>query len=178
MRQYDFSSLKILIVDDDRFFLSILTHILHGFGVREITVATSVLGAIDRCSVNEFDVAFVDCRMPLNDGFDFINYIRRDEECVRPSLPIIMVSAYAKRDVVKSAIETGADSFLVKPIRACDVHKRLVALIEHPYSFVRIAEGYTGRDTLKRPAQVHAPADPAEEHSEDESTAGTVTILV
>ncbi len=173
MRQHDFSSLRILIVDDDRFFLSILTHVLHGFGVRDVSVTTSVRGAILRCTAGEFDAAFVDCRMPPNHGLDFINYIRRDPDCVCPSLPIIMVSAYAKRDVVKSAIQNGADSFLVKPIRPRDVLKRLVALMEYPESFVRSA-GH--RPKPDAPIEADKP-DPTLEDVEDETVTGTVTLL-
>lgn len=173
MRQYDFSSLRILIVDDDRFFLSILTHVLHGFGVRDVAVTTSVRGAIRRCAAGEFDAAFVDCRMPPNHGLDFINYIRRDPDCACPSLPIIMVSAYAKRDVVKSAIQKGADSFLVKPIRPRDVLKRLVALMDYPESFVRSA-GH--RPEPDAPVETDEPV-PAPEDAQDELTTGTVTLL-
>ena len=173
MRQHDFSSLRILIVDDDRFFLSILTHVLHGFGIREVTVTSSVGDAIAHCAVNEFDAAFVDCRMPPNHGVDFINYVRRDRECICPSLPIIMVSAYAKRDVVRSAIQSGANSFLVKPIRPRDVLKRLVALLEHPESLIRTA----GR--VQRPdAPTRADEDePAAIDLPTERVSGSVTLL-
>ena len=173
MSQHDFSSLRILIVDDDRYFLSILTHVLHGFGIREVTVASSVRDAVAHCAVNEFDAAFVDCRMPPNHGVDFINYVRRDRECVCPSLPIIMVSAYAKRDVVRSAIQSGANSFLVKPIRPRDVYKRLVALLEHPESLIRTA----GRGS--RPASLERAEDtePAAMDPQHEHITGSVTLL-
>jgi len=173
MRQHDFSSLRILIVDDDRFFLSILTHVLHGFGIREVTTTSTVRDAIAHCAVNEFDAAFVDCRMPPNHGVDFINYVRRDRECICPSLPIIMVSAYAKRDVVKSAIQSGANSFLVKPIRPRDVLKRLVALLEHPESLIRTASKFQWPDPLGSTDE----ADPSPKDLQNEHVTGSVTLL-
>lgn len=146
MRHNDLANLKVLIVDDNGHFLSILKQILHGFGIRQATGATSVLEGIERLTSSEFDFAFVDYHMPEGTGLDFIDFVRLNPDSPNPKLPVIMASAYAEKHVVLSAIRHGVNAFLVKPICAAAVYKRLVREREHPPSYIRTVDGYFGPD--------------------------------
>lgn len=102
---------RILIVDDDPQFLDVLESILEedGFSVGR---AASGREAIDRFDAEEFDLVVTDKRMPQGSGVELARHIK----AVRPSIPIIMVSAFGPGDLGNPEDE-GIFRFLKKPVR-------------------------------------------------------------
>ncbi len=105
---------KILIVDDNTFYLSVLKTILRNIDA-EIFMASSGEEALKLFEQNEFALAILDIEMPEMDGFDLADRIRKYQN--RDLLPIIFLTAYMTDDVqMYKGYDKGAIDYLTKPI--------------------------------------------------------------
>ena len=102
---------RILIVDDDPQFLDVLESILDEDGF-EVSRAGSGSEAIASFDAGTFDLVVTDKRMPGGSGVDLARHIK----AVKPSTPIIMVSAFGTGDLGDPKDE-GIFKFLRKPVR-------------------------------------------------------------
>ena len=103
-------NLKILAIDDDPAMTDLLTLLLktHGFSV--LTANTGEEGvAISRKETP--DVIILDLMMPGMDGWQVCNQIRTFSK-----VPILVFSALDSPGMVASALDAGADDYLVKPV--------------------------------------------------------------
>jgi PleD family two-component response regulator len=93
-----------------------------------------------------------DYMMPEIDGFEMIAMIRNDVRLPSRGVPIICVSGHSERRIVEEAIRTGADDFIVKPIRAADIHSRILTHLNKPLARVETRSyfGPTRRRGLNR----------------------------
>lgn len=103
---------KILIVDDDPQFLDVLESILteDGFDVARAGSGGEAIKAFDR---DHYDLVVTDKRMPGGSGVELVRHIKD----VRPSTPVIMVSAFGTGDDMSRPEEEGIFKFLRKPVR-------------------------------------------------------------
>ncbi len=146
MRQYDLSSLTVLILDDNPHFATILRTILRGFGLRSVFECYEVFEALEVLKTQNIDLAFVDFNMPDKNGLDFVHMVRQSPDSRHNVMPIVMVSGDSSRRAVTQAINCGAEEFLAKPFRPADIYRRVVSLIENPHTYVRTKGGYFGPD--------------------------------
>lgn len=109
---------KILLVDDERFVLSMLAHGLRNAGY-QVFEATSGQAAMVFAKDIRPTMAIVDIRMPEMSGIDVGHW------CREQGVPFIFLSAYNDDETVKMAIGEGALSYLVKPV---DISQLLPAI--------------------------------------------------
>ncbi len=102
----------ILVVDDDPENVRSYTEILIDMGYRVIARGDvdSALAMLEGNTV--LDLAITDYRMPGKTGLDFILALRR----LRPSLPVIMITAYGNIETYLHSISLGAFEYVNKPI--------------------------------------------------------------
>ena len=103
---------NILIVDDESVVRDVCRRSLDSQGYH-IELAENGIAALDRLNKQPFDIVFTDLKMPLMDGVELLEAIKRDY----PFSEVIVMTAYA---TVKSAIEAmkiGAYDFILKPIK-------------------------------------------------------------
>jgi NtrC-family two-component system response regulator AlgB len=110
------AKLRVLVVDDDRSIRSTLTACLEGFGYDVVAVATGEL-ARQAISRQSFDVAFTDLRLGSESGLDLIPEML----ALRPSLSIVVITAYATFDTAVQAVQRGAQGYLPKPFSPAQV---------------------------------------------------------
>lgn len=112
-KEYDFSGLRILLVDDDPLQLTMTEEILK----RKNAIVTSEMNPAKVLNIicnEEFDIIFIDIQMPVMNGFELVNLIRNSDVDYSQSVPIIALSA--KSDVTVSDFqEAGFSLFLTKP---------------------------------------------------------------
>lgn len=107
---------RVLVVDDDGDSRELLRTLLSGAGAR-VTVAASAEDAIEHCTVQAPDVVISDIGMPEQDGFAFLEELRRLEESRRlPPVPAIAVTAYARAEDRRRALDAGFQEHLGKPV--------------------------------------------------------------
>jgi CheY-like chemotaxis protein len=110
------AGVRILVVDDQRDARDIIATILQQYGA-EVRVAESTKAALEALDRDPFDVLVSDIGMPLEDGYVLIKKVRALLD--RPEiarLPAVALSAYARREDEKQALDSGYDVHVVKPI--------------------------------------------------------------
>lgn len=138
--------MNILVLDNNRHFISIMRMILRQFNVGQIHECIDAFLALETLKSAPVDLAFVDLNMPDLDGIEFTKLLRRGSDSPNKKLPIVLISADARRASVQRALQSGADDYLLKPIRAIDVHDRICRHTSRPHEYVRTDDGYYGPD--------------------------------
>jgi len=144
-KNYDLTELSFLVVDDNTHMLSIIKTLLKGFGIRRIHEATDAADAFEEIRSTHVDVIILDYALDTLDGIEFAQLVRTAKDSPNPYLPIIMLTAHSERHRVEEARDAGITEFLCKPICATDLYKRIIEVVEHPRSFVKVG-AYFGPD--------------------------------
>jgi two-component system, chemotaxis family, chemotaxis protein CheY len=134
---YNFSKLRVLVVDDSASMRAIVRTILAGIGVEHIVEAGDGAAAFQKLLTNAIDMAVVDWIMPGHDGVSFIKRVRTGADSPNQYLPIVMVTARTERARILEARDAGATEFLAKPITPSGLVSRIVEIVERPRPFVR-----------------------------------------
>jgi CheY-like chemotaxis protein len=146
---YDFSGLKIVVADDNRFMRQLLTAVLTGMRVPHPFKAESGEVALRIIAETQPDLLIADWEMPAMTGIELVRHLRDEETSPSPTLPIIMMASHCALDRVIEARDAGANEFMAKPITVDAVYKRLINLIERPRPFIRL-ESYFGPDRRRK----------------------------
>jgi len=116
----DLHGKRVLVVDDNDTARQVLTTLLDGMGLEAEAVAGAAaalkLLAQSEAGKPPYDLLLLDWRMPEMDGLVLAKRIRADH----PSypIPILMVTAYGREELLKSAEGIGIDNVLIKPVSA------------------------------------------------------------
>jgi putative two-component system response regulator len=119
----------ILAVDDMPENLMLLGSLLEDYF--DVRLAKSADMAIGLLSSIKVDLILLDIVMPEMTGFDFLN-ILRSKETKNAKTPVIFVTSHADLDVIGKAISLGAKDYIVKPIKAETLYKKIDAVIGLP----------------------------------------------
>ena len=101
---------KILIVDDEKNYPTIIGEILKDEGYTPVTASSSLL-ALDILKQDYIDLVLTDVKMPGMDGIELLEQIRS----MMPDLPVIIMTAYGSVEKAVEAMEKGAYTFILKP---------------------------------------------------------------
>jgi DNA-binding NtrC family response regulator len=102
-------SQKILVIDDEKFFLEFLLSILKKEGFESYGALNAEEG-IRILRENKPDICLLDVKLPDIDGITLLKYIKEIRD-----IPVIVISAYGTIDVAVEAIKRGAVDFIEKP---------------------------------------------------------------
>ncbi len=114
---------NILLVDDDRLILALLSDGLRKQGYR-VQTASSGDEALAICQREPPDLMILDVRMPGRSGIETARELR--QHC---DVPYLFLSAYSELDVVKHAVDEGALGYLVKPVDVPQVVPTIEAVL-------------------------------------------------
>jgi two-component system chemotaxis response regulator CheY len=115
--------MRALIVDDSSFIREYLKHLLHRMGaVCEVAVdgndALTVLA-----NAQAFDLMLLDVNMPVMNGLDCVKALR--EAQLGPEMKVMMVTTEADHTFITTALDNGADEFLMKPFTPESLREKL-----------------------------------------------------
>ena len=117
----DLQGKRALVVDDNGTARQVLTELLRGMGLEAEAVesAAAALQALARSEAGPppYDLLLLDWQMPEMDGLALAKRLRADH--AGASIPILMVTAYGREDLLKSAEGIGIDDVLIKPVSPC-----------------------------------------------------------
>ncbi|HEX8192102.1 MAG TPA: response regulator [Allosphingosinicella sp.] len=116
----------ILVCDDDALVADLLRHRLEGRGYR-VSVAADGREGLERVAEARPDAILLDAMMPVMDGYEVLRRLRADDATA--SIPIVMLTARKQEGDIVSALELGADDFVVKPFIPEELMSRLARLI-------------------------------------------------
>jgi two-component system, chemotaxis family, chemotaxis protein CheY len=154
MIRIDFSKLRFLLIDDNQHMRRILRTLLHAFGTRHIHEAEDGATGLEAFTQFMPDIVFIDWAMPIFDGLEFAQIIRQPDT-VNPFVPIIMLTGHSERARVTTARDAGITEFMVKPISANALYRRIVNVIANPRPFIKTAS-YFGPDRRRTVATNYA----------------------
>ncbi|WP_421879039.1 response regulator [Pacificispira sp.] len=138
-KSYDFTNLRVLVVDDCKFMRNILERMLEALGCGFVRTASDGIDAWDYLATDEFDMMITDWEMEPEDGPTLIRRLRIDSDSPARYIPVIMLTGYTEKSKVMNARDFGITEFLAKPLAARSLHARIVNIIENPRPFVRTA---------------------------------------
>jgi DNA-binding NtrC family response regulator len=104
---------RILVVDDEPNMLRLLKTILMDKTGYEVVTTNNPLEVSKLLQEGQFDLVITDLKMPLVDGMDLIDIIKK----IKAGLPIVIITAYGTIETAEEAIQKGAYDFITKPFR-------------------------------------------------------------
>ena len=115
----DLSTRDVLVVEDNASNVLVITSLLKRLGVGAVTVASNGAEAEALVAGRAFDFVFMDCQMPVMDGYEATRRIRAIEAREgRPATPIAALTASAQAGERERCLAAGMDDFLTKPVQS------------------------------------------------------------
>ena len=121
-------SLKFLIVDDFSTMRRIVRNSLKELGFTNVDEAEDGVAALNKLSSSHFDFVVSDWNMPNMTGIELLKAIRADANL--KSLPVLMVTAEAKKENIDEAAELGANGYVLKPFTTATLEQKLNEIFE------------------------------------------------
>jgi len=119
-------SLNILVVDDFPTMRRIVRNLLKELGFENIDEAEDGHMALDKLRSGDYQFVVSDWNMPNMDGLTMLQQIRADAALAK--LPVLMVTAEAKKENIVAAAQAGANGYVVKPFTAATLEEKLTKI--------------------------------------------------
>ncbi len=132
MTETETSSIRVLVVDDQRTMRQIVRRLLSQIGVRDVDDAEDGEVALEKLrspTADKPDIVICDLHMEKMDGMDFCNHVRRDRNDVIRAIPIIILTGEQDTFVHDVTKQVGATTVLVKPVSAGDLKAQIEAAV-------------------------------------------------
>ena len=119
-------NIKILVVDDSATMRKIVINSLKELGYTNVVEAGGGLEALDLLKEISIDFVVTDWNMPDLTGIELLRNIRADEFLGR--LPVLMVTAEAKKESVIEAVKAGVNNFIIKPFTTQIMEQKIMQI--------------------------------------------------
>lgn len=119
---------KFLIVDDFATMRRIVRNLLKELGHQNADEAEDGEAALKKLRGGGFDFVVSDVNMPNMNGFDLLRQIRADDAL--KALPVLMVTAEAKKEDIITAAQAGASGYIVKPFTKATLEEKLTKIMK------------------------------------------------
>ena len=116
-------NLKILVVDDFSTMRRIVRNLLKELGYTNVDEAEDGVAALQKLKGNNFQFVITDWNMPNMTGIELLKAIRAD--ATLKHLPVLMITAEAKKENIIEAAQSGASGYIVKPFTAGTLEEKL-----------------------------------------------------
>ncbi len=120
--------MRILIVDDFSTMRRIVKNLLNDLGYTNTAEADDGTTALTALRQSHFDFVVTDWNMPGMTGIDLLKAIRADDKLKH--LPVLMVTAEAKREQIIEAAQAGVNGYIIKPFTAQTLEEKLAKIFE------------------------------------------------
>ena len=121
-------NMKILVVDDFSTMRRIIKNLLKDLGFTSIQEADDGNTALPMLVQGDFDFVVTDWNMPGMQGIDLLRAIRADDNLKH--LPVLMVTAEAKKEQIVAAAQAGVNGYVVKPFTAATLKEKLEKIFQ------------------------------------------------
>jgi two-component system chemotaxis response regulator CheY len=121
-------NLKFLIVDDFSTMRRIVRNLLKELGFTNADEAEDGVVALQKLKSGSFQFVVSDWNMPNMTGIELLRAIRADGDLKH--LPVLMVTAEAKKENIIEAAQAGASGYVVKPFTAATLEEKLNKVFE------------------------------------------------
>jgi len=122
------ADLKFLIVDDFSTMRRIVRGLLKEMGCENAEEAEDGAVALAALKAQKFDFVVCDINMPNMNGFDFLKAVRADDALKH--VPVLMVTAEARKEDIVLAAQTGASGYIVKPFTKATLEEKVQKIVQ------------------------------------------------
>jgi len=121
-------NMKILIVDDFSTMRRIIKNLLRDLGFTNTIEADDGQSALPLLKAGSIDFLITDWNMPGMTGIDLLKTVREDPNIKQ--IPVLMVTAEAKREQIIAAAQAGVNGYVVKPFTATVLKEKIDKIFE------------------------------------------------
>lgn len=121
------SAFNILVVEDNLVNQKVAICMLQKLGCK-VDTALNGKEALEKINSSDYDLIFMDCQMPEMDGFTATNKIRKLEDPLKKSIPIIAMTASVTKESKNKCLESGMNDYISKPVKVDDFKEALKRL--------------------------------------------------
>ena len=122
------TDLKFLIVDDFSTMRRIVRGLLKEMGCNNADEAEDGAVALTMLKANKYDFVVSDINMPNMNGFDLLKAVKADESLKH--LPVLMVTAEARKEDIVMAAQSGAAGYIVKPFTMATLEEKVQKILQ------------------------------------------------
>ena len=116
-------NLNFLVVDDFSTMRRIIKNLLHDLGYHNVTEADDGTTALPLLKDGNFDFLITDWNMPGMPGLELLKQVRADARLGK--LPVLMLTAEAKREQIVEAAQAGVSGYVIKPFTAATLKEKI-----------------------------------------------------
>ena len=117
------NDMNILVVDDFSTMRRIIKNLLHDLGYAKVTEADDGNTALPLLKAGNFDFLITDWNMPGMPGLELLKQVRADARLAK--LPVLMLTAEAKREQIVEAAQAGVSGYVIKPFTAQTLKEKI-----------------------------------------------------
>lgn len=121
-------NMKILIVDDFSTMRRIIKNLLRDLGFNNTHEADDGNTALPLLKQGDFEFLVTDWNMPGMQGIDLLKAVRADQKLAK--MPVLLVTAEAKREQIVEAAQAGVNGYIVKPFTAATLKEKIDKVFE------------------------------------------------
>ena len=122
------NDLRFLIVDDFSTMRRIVRNLLKESGYADAEEAEDGVAALQKLRNGRFDFVVSDINMPNMNGFELLTQIKADEKLKH--LPVLMVTAEARKEDIVAAAQGGAAGYIVKPFTKATLEEKVTHILK------------------------------------------------
>jgi len=120
--------LRFLVVDDFSTMRRIVRGLLKEMGCLHIEEAEDGVTALQALRNSRIDFVVSDINMPNMDGFELLSQIKQDPALCH--IPVLMVTAEARKEDIVRAAQTGAAGYIVKPFTKATLEEKVTKIVQ------------------------------------------------
>ena len=120
--------MKFLVVDDYSTMRRIVKNLLHDLGYAQVQEADDGNTALPMLKAGSFDFLITDWNMPGMPGLELLKAVRADDKLAK--LPVLMLTAEAKREQIVEAAQAGVNGYVIKPFTAATLKEKIDKILE------------------------------------------------
>lgn len=120
--------MKILVVDDFSTMRRIVKTLLRDLGFNNTDEADDGKTALPKLQAGNFDFLVTDWNMPGMNGLELLTAVRADSKLA--DLPVLLVTAEAKREQIVEAAQAGVNGYVIKPFTAATLKEKIEKIFD------------------------------------------------
>ncbi|MFN7444891.1 MAG: chemotaxis response regulator CheY [Curvibacter sp.] len=120
--------LRFLVVDDFSTMRRIVRNLLKESGFAEADEAEDGVVALQKLRASNFDFVVTDINMPNMNGFQLLQEVKKDEKLKH--IPVLMVTAEARKEDIVLAAQQGAAGSIVKPFTKATLEEKVQLILK------------------------------------------------
>ena len=122
------ADMRFLVVDDFATMRRIVKNLLKEIGIQHMDEAEDGQMALRMLKGAKYDFVVSDINMPNMNGFELLRQIRADGDL--KALPVLMVTAEAKKEDIITAAQAGASGYVVKPFTKATLEEKVSKILQ------------------------------------------------